>query len=79
MAKKLDLESFINAYGPIRLANDLEVTRQAVFHWAKGSYVPNSGLAYKIVILSNDTVSFDSIYRPFYDGLSKEIIQNQEG
>lgn len=77
MAKKLQLVNFIDAYGLVKLANDLEVTRQAVMHWHKGLHVPNPILAYKIIQLSNGLVDFNSIYSSYAEANVNNL--EQEG
>jgi len=65
MSKKISLEAFIDAYGMTKLAKDLDLTNQALYHWKKGTHVPSPIVAYKIIKISNNLLSFDSIYRPY--------------
>jgi DNA-binding XRE family transcriptional regulator len=80
MAKKLQLTNFIDAYGLVKLANDLGITRQAVMHWHVGTHAPTPIIAYKIIQLSNGLVDFNSIYLPFVE-LASDVNKNlnQEG
>jgi DNA-binding XRE family transcriptional regulator len=65
MKGKIELSAFVNAYGQVKLANDLGVSRQAAYLWEKGQNFPTPPLAYKIIKLSNGLVDFNSIYLPF--------------
>lgn len=80
MKGKIELSAFVKAYGQVKLANDLGVTRQAAYLWEKGQNFPTPLLAYKIIKLSNGLVDFNSIYLPFMEvaeDVNKSI--NEEG
>lgn len=80
MSKKISLQAFISAYGLNKVAKDLGITSQAVYHWDKGTHVPSPIKAYQMIKLSNELLSFDSIYRPYAElAIDTQNSLNEEG
>lgn len=78
--KKISLQAFIHAYGQNKLARDLGITTQAIYHWEKGTHVPTPIKALQIIKLSNELLSFDSIYRPYAEiAIDAHNTLNEEG
>lgn len=54
---------WVGVYGTSRLASDIGVTRQSIYHWLAGRSHPLPDHALRIVALSGGQVPLDAIYR----------------
>lgn len=57
------LGRWVGQFGAPRLAEELGVRRQTVYHWIAGRSRPRTPVALRIVALSSGALSLEALYR----------------
>lgn len=61
----ISFKDFIENFGRSRLCKLLNVTRSAVHQWVTYNQAPRPATAYQLILLSQGTLTWEAIYRPF--------------